>query len=411
MRLIHIIQALISGMLCGMVANGPVTAQSTINIHGSDTMLILNRDLATEYKRLKPSVKIKVVGGGSGLGIAALLEGKVDIAAASRAMKKKEKAAFEKMTGKPPQEIVVALDGIGVYVHNNNPVGRLTISQLARILSGDIRNWKDVGGLNRTIDIYNRDRYSGTRAFIRKHVLGDNSFSDLAHEVSTTAMLTSCVSRNQSAIGYGGIAYSQGSHIIRLAVGASDVGVWPSMENVSTGKYPLSRPLFFYVNQTSANEELRAFIEWVLSPPGQDVVTSVGYYPAPRRIKAPRNNPGGEASPLMSHEPIMLTPENMQRYGFHLEVSCSEAKGAVRRGQTMVTMRFNPAGSSIQKILTLSIRIGDCAVIPLALDHDHSVRFSLRKALIRTSTICIGEVGVPRDGAFYVVQLGAFSTG
>jgi phosphate transport system substrate-binding protein len=385
----------------------PVKARDKITIHGSDTMLILNNELAAEYSGREPSVKFKVLGGGSGRGIAALMEGKTDIAAASRAMKEKEIAAFEKRTGRRPQEIVVALDGIGVYVHNNNPVSKLTLSELARILTGEIRNWREVGGLNRRIDIYNRDKYSGTRAFMQKHVLQGKSFSSLAREVSTTAMLTSCVSRNQSAISYGGIAYSQGAHIIRLAKGPGEVGVWPSQENVSTGKYPLSRPLFFYVNPDSLDEEMRTFLDWVRSPAGQRVVSFVGYYPI-HAHKTAGPEPKQKPQPMLNPHPILLTPENMKRHGFEMALELVDAGPAMRPGQTRLTLRFDPAGHSIQRIDSLSIRIGEDTVVPLSLDRDLSLDFTLRKELIKTSSICLAEAGAPKNGTVYVVQLSAF---
>jgi phosphate transport system substrate-binding protein len=383
----------------------PAAARCEIKIHGSDTMLILNRELAAEYGHHDASVKFNVLGGGSGRGIAALLEGRTHIAAASRAMKEKEKAAFEAKTGRRPREIVVALDGIGVYVHNNNPVGSLTLAELEGIFSGRTRNWSQVGGLDRRIDIYNRDKYSGTRAFIQEHVLGGRSFSDLAREVSTTAMLISCVSRNQGAIGYGGIAYSQGSHIIRVAERPGEVGVWPSRENVSSGEYPLSRPLYFYVDPESMDRTVRSFLDWVTSPGGQHVVTFVGYYPAPDAV-AEAVPP--EEQPVISHEPVLLTPENMKLHGFDLAITRRDHSGGTRPGQSSLEVRFSLAGHSIQRIRRMSIRIGEDAVIPLNLGPDLSVRFALRKGLIRSSSLYLSEAGAPRDGAIYVVQLSAF---
>ena len=188
------------GLLVSSFQTVEAAARNVVTIHGSDTMLILNKELAAVYNRRNTPLKFNIVGGGSELGIKALLEGKTDIAATSRAMKESEKAAFEQRTGKRPMEIVIALDVIGVYVHNNNPVTRLTLSQLKGILAGEIRNWRDVGGLDRRINFYNRDRNSDTRVFIRDHMLAGKPFSTLAREVSSTSMVAACVARNQGAI-------------------------------------------------------------------------------------------------------------------------------------------------------------------------------------------------------------------
>jgi phosphate transport system substrate-binding protein len=406
-RMINVCIFMVCGWIGLLVFSFPAIARDRITIHGSDTMLILNNELAAEYAGKKPTLKFKVLGGGSGRGIAALMEGRTDIAAASRAMKEKEIEAFEKRTGKRPQEIIVALDGIGIYVHNNNPVSSLTLSQLALILTGEIRNWREVSGMNRRIDVYNRDKYSGTRAFMQKHVLKGKPFSNLAREVSTTSMLTSCVSRNQGAISYGGIAYSQGAHIIRLAVQQGEVGVWPSRENVTTRKYPLSRPLYFYVNPDSVDEDLQVFLDWVRSPEGQRVVSFVGYYPAPS-VQAHDPEPEKKPQRLVNPHPILLTPENMKRHGFDLAVTLSEKSPAMRPGQVKLILRFDPDGHTIQRIQTLSIRIGEDTVVPLTLDSDLGIQFTLRKALINTSSLCLAEEGAPMNGAVFVVQLSAF---
>jgi phosphate transport system substrate-binding protein len=342
-----------------------------------------------------------VLGGGSELGIKSFLEGKADIAASSRTMKEAEKVAFEQRTGTCPMEYVVALDGIGVYVHNNNPLTRLTVSQLSRILTGEIRNWRQVGGQNRRVDIYNRDRNSGIRAFIREYVLEGKSFSSRAREVSTTSMVTASVSRNQSAIGYGGIAYSEGSHIIRLSKHAEHAGFWPGSENISSGKYPLSRPLYYYVNPVLIDEEIESFLDWVSGPEGQSVVTFVGYYAAP----SPKVE---DLRPELSHRPVPLNPDNMGRHGFELTVTISDSDEKLRPGQVKLTTRFSPSGRSIQKIRTLSLRIGDEAQVPLRLGSDLALEFALRKDLIEKTSIYLAEAGAPLDGIAYVVNLSVF---
>jgi phosphate transport system substrate-binding protein len=409
--------AIVCGALAWSALLGSVvpaaSARQTITIHGSDTMLILNQEWVSEYARRDAGLRFTVLGGGSGRGIAALLKGSTDIAAASRAMKASEMEAFEKRNGHRPREIVVALDGVAVYVHNNNPISSLTIDELGRIFRGEIRNWRQLGGQNRRIDIYNRDEFSGTRAFMQEHVLGGRPFTDRAREVSTTAMLTACVARNQSAIGYGGVAYAQGAHIIRVARSKGEAGVWPTNENVSSGEYPLSRPLHFYVDLTRQDEELQAFLDWVLSPEGQRVVTFVGYYPAPTRAKEPAAEPeaSGQAAaptPPVKLDPIVLSPTNMHRHGFDVIIELNDDDVTAPAGQTMVSLRFAPGGNSIERVRTLSVHIGEEIAIPLTLNDDLLGRFALRRTLIDRTSVQLAEAGAPDKGAVYIIPLNAF---
>lgn len=385
------------GLIVCTLISMPAQAQETITIKGSDTMVTLNRELAAEYFA-KTGTRLDVEGRGSESGITALLNGETDIAAASRAMKESELAAFEKQFGTRPQEIIIAQDGIGIYVHNNNPISRLTVEQLAAILKGEIRNWKEVGGLNRRIDIYNRDIYSGTRTFMKSHVLQGAEFSDLAHDVSSTSLLASSVARNQSAIGYGGIGYSQGAHIIRLADQPGHPGYWPSFENVSEGKYPLSRPLFYYINPQSVNADLTAFIDWVLSPAGQNVVTFVGYFPAPGTKSA---SGFAEAS-----ETILLTPENMHQHGFQLSIS-SQPAGQTKR---QLTLAFDPSGQTINRINEISVHLADDLEIPLGLDDSLTAQFTVKEDLLDQASIRLSEDPNEETSPVYTIALGAFTS-
>lgn len=372
-------------------------AQETIRINGSDTMGILNRELAAAYAKKQPAVKITVQGLGSERGITALIAGEADIAASSRPMKEQEKRVFEERHGRAPQEVVVALDGLGVYVHDNNPVSQLTMDQLAKILAGEIRNWRDVGGLNQPIHIYNRDLDSGTRTFVQEHVLGSRKFSPLAHDVSSTTLLMAAVARNQNAIGYGGVAYAQGAHIVKLAVRAGEPGVWPGREEVAAGRYPLSRALYFYVNPITLAAEERAFLDWVLGPDGREVVTFVGYYPPP---------PVGKPAKLGA--PTRLLPDNVKQHGFECEVAVAGA-GPSKPDQVEVTITFGGNGQAIRRIKALSVRIGDDVELPLALDARRSLKFTLRRAMLGKTVVSLAENEGERGGASYSLGLADFT--
>lgn len=403
----------VGGMLTIMLAAAavatPATARDPIVIKGSDTMVNLNRELTERYAKRHRDIEFDVEGRGSGTGIKALLEGKTDIAAASRAMTPEEVKAFKDKTGREPEVLVVALDGIGIYTHNNNPVSRLTLTQLEAIFCGEIKNWKEVGGLNRSIHIYNRNKDSGTRAFMREHVMKGKPFSNRAMEVSSTAVLAAAVSRNQSGIGYGGIAYAEGAHIIRLARNQDEPGIWPSKENITSGDYPLSRPLYFYLNPTSLDKEVRGFVDWVKSPEGQKTVSFVGFFPAPD-TKPASPEPIEDLPPVVNKEPTLITPENMGQHGFDLEVTLDPGatKRAIGATPVTLTLMFASEGHSIDRIESITVRLGGGIEFPLTLDDDLTASFTIGRSMIRHATLYLAESGAPDDGAMFIIALGEF---
>lgn len=265
-----------SAAILGLV--GPPAQAGLIDIKGSDTMVILNQELATTYAARHAGIDFRVSGGGSNVGIGELLEGRTDIAASSRALSSQEMKSFERDFGRAPLEIAIGLDGIGVYVHNNNPVARLTIEQLRGIFAGEINNWKEVGGGDRPIAVVSRDAHSGTHHYFKEHVLQGRPFAAGTRFVATTGTLSAMVARNPSAIGYGGIGYSLGAHVIEVAEKERVESIFPSVETVESGTYPLSRRLYFYIDPARYSPEIRRFVSWVLSEPGQEVVALVGYY-------------------------------------------------------------------------------------------------------------------------------------
>lgn len=415
---------------CVVAASGSAAAETTIRVFGSDTMVVLNRELTARYAESAAEVDFTVLGGGSETGIRALMEGRTDIAAASRRMKEAELDAFAEKTGERPMELVVALDGIGVYVHDNNPITRLTVDELVKILAGEITNWKTVRGVDRRIDIYNRNKDSGTRTYMQSHLLGGKSFSKRAMDVSSTALITACVSRNQSAIGYGGIAYAENTRIIRLASGPKDAGVWPTRENVRSGKYPLSRPLYYYINPASMSEALRGYIDWVLSEEGQKVVTFVGYYPAPdapdaadaaddgagngagqeqREPAAPEPAASdGDDEAASEAGPTVLTPDNMKQHGFDLRVETTGGDEAAP-GRAPVEVRFGPNGRTVDNFVDFELHLGKDAIIPLS-PAEGIIRFSLRRDAIDQTAVHLAEAdenGEANDKAF-IIPLKAF---
>lgn len=260
------------------VGCAPRTEQQSLTIKGSDTMVQLGQRWAEEYMNEHPGVIIQVTGGGSGTGIAALINGSTDIAQASRMMREEEKEETLAERGAEVDETPVALDALAVYINNDNPVRSLTIDQLSAIFRGEILNWSEVGGADAAIVLYGRDNSSGTYAFFREHVMDEADFAPAYQALPGTAAIINAVSKDPAGVGYGGIGYLQGVSALNIRPTASDEPIEPTEENVLTNKYPLSRSLYFYT--AGKPEGLAAeFVDWVLSPEGQGIVTEVGYVP------------------------------------------------------------------------------------------------------------------------------------
>jgi phosphate transport system substrate-binding protein len=260
---------------CG---GGSGTGIKAVTIKGSDTMVILGQRWAETYMKEHPGQRIQVTGGGSGTGIAALINGGTDICEASRPMKDKEKAMVRSRHSQEVTEIPVALDGIAIYVPETSPIQSLTIAQIKGIYTGNITNWKDVGGKDQRIVAYSRENNSGTYVFFKEHVLDNEDFGRNIQTLPGTAAVVNAVSKDAASLGYGGIAYASGIRAVAVKKDDSAEGIIPSLETVESGSYPLSRQLFFYTVGAPAGEA-KAFIDWVLGSEGQKICQAVGYYP------------------------------------------------------------------------------------------------------------------------------------
>lgn len=251
-------------------------------------MVILGQRFAEEYMKQNPGTVIQVNGGGSGTGIAALINGTVDLAQASRPMKSDEREQVSKQRNATLVENPVALDALAVYVHQNNPVRELSIEQLAGIYTGKTKNWNQVGGANGPIILYGRESSSGTYDYFKEHVLSKADFSPTVQTLQGTAAIINAVSRDSNGIGYGGIAYARDVRALSIRASGKPTAVAPSEPTVADGSYPLSRKLFFYSIST-APERVNRFVSWAVSSEGQSVVKNVGYFPL---------GPGVPATPL-----------------------------------------------------------------------------------------------------------------
>jgi phosphate transport system substrate-binding protein len=248
-----------------------------LTIKGSDTMVILGQRFAEEYMKANPGVVVQVNGGGSGTGIAALINGTVDLAQSSRPMKDNEIQDVRQKRKSEVKETPVALDALSVFVHSANSTSELTIEQLAGIYTGKITNWNQVGGKSARIVLYGRENSSGTYEYFKEHVLNKADFAPRVQTLQGTAAVINAVARDANAIGYGGIAYAKDVKAVGVKDGARPA-VMPSEATVMDGTYPISRKLYFY-SVESNNPEIERFISWATSPEGQAVVKNVGYFP------------------------------------------------------------------------------------------------------------------------------------
>ena len=253
-------------------------ADGSITVKGSDTMVLLGQKWAEVYMKKSPGTQIQVTGGGSGTGIAALINGTTDIAEASRAMKPTEISSAQSKQGGKVKEIPVALDALSIYVNTANPLTEISLPQARKIYTGQVTNWKEVGGNDAPITLYSRENNSGTYVFFKEHVLQNDDYDPSAQTLPGTASVVNAVAHDPNGIGYGGIAYAEGIKPLKIKKDDNAPAVEGTLENAQSGKYGLARELYFYMfpNKNKAADE---FVAWVLSPDGQKIVTDVGYYP------------------------------------------------------------------------------------------------------------------------------------
>jgi phosphate transport system substrate-binding protein len=268
-------------MMVLLFAVGLIAAGSNITIKGSDTLVRLGQRWAEEYMKKNPGVVIQVSGGGSGTGIAALLNGATDICEASRDMKEKEYKLAEKK-GIKPYRVSVALDGIAVFLNKANAVKELSFAQLKGIYTGAITNWIEVGGEDARIILYGRENNSGTYAFFKKKVLNKEDYSEYTQTLPGTASVVNAVAKDKNGIGYGGIAWATGVKFAAVRRADGDSAVLPTMESVSSGDYPISRDLYWFFNGKPTGE-LRKLVNWALSEEGQKVAEEMDYVPLPKK--------------------------------------------------------------------------------------------------------------------------------
>jgi phosphate transport system substrate-binding protein len=263
----------------GAEPSGPVVVEAK----GSDTMVNLVQRLSESYSATTPGVVVSVTGGGSGTGIKALIDGTTDMATSSREMKEKE-TTLAKEKGRNPVRTIVAQDGLSMYVHKDNPVERLSFTQLACIYGaeGTCKRWSDVGvtldcGGTDEIVVLSRQNNSGTYEYFREVVLSNEGRFTTTLDQSGTQQVVDVVATSLCAVGYGGIGYAHaGARAVCLSKADGEPCVVPSVDTVKSGAYAFGRPLQVYTDGPPQGA-VKQFLDWVTSPAGQAVVVEAGF--------------------------------------------------------------------------------------------------------------------------------------
>jgi phosphate transport system substrate-binding protein len=284
----NVMNTLISLTVAGLLVSSAASVQARTEIQnkGSDTLVNVAQAGAEEYGKIKPDVAVAVSGGGSGTGIAAMINGTVDIANASRKMKDKEIQLAEKH-GQEPVEHVVGYDALAVFLNKNNPAESLTFEQLAKIFGrgGGAEKWSDVGlevpGCDSDeIVVVSRQNNSGTYAYFKKAVLGKKGkYRQGTLDMHGSKDVVDLVEKTPCAIGYSGLAYA--TDHVKMACVAREEGsdcIMPSVATASDRTYPIARPLFMYTNGEPTGA-IKEYLDWILSDEGQCIILKKGYAP------------------------------------------------------------------------------------------------------------------------------------
>jgi len=253
-------------------------SQNKITIKGSDTVLPLSQKEAETFMKTNKSSSITVVGGGSGVGISALIDGTTDIGMSSRPIKMDERLKLQE-AGRAYKEVKIAFDALAVIVNSSNKASKLTREQLEGIYTGKIKNWKEVGGDDMQIVVYARETSSGTYEFFKEHVMNRKNYASTCLNMPATGAIVQSVSQTKGAIGYVGVAYLDKSvKDVAVSYDKGKTYIEASVANAKNKTYPIVRPLFYYY-PTAKEKMVKPFVDYVLSAEGQKVVEQVGYIP------------------------------------------------------------------------------------------------------------------------------------
>jgi phosphate transport system substrate-binding protein len=268
------------------------TKKQSIQNIGSDTMVNLAQAWAEEYAKVVPGVSVEVSGGGSGVGIAALINGTAQIANSSRQIEPEEAEKAKKATGKDPKEFLVGYDGLAIYVHKDNPLNEISMEDLGEIYreGGKVESWGQIGvakvpgAQNDKIIRVSRQNNSGTYHYFREVVVGKKAdYKQGSLDMNGSKDVVELVAKTPGAIGYSGLGYATPAvKIVKVAKKKGEPSILPSIPSVLDKTYPIARPLFMYT-PGEPTENAKKYLDWIASDAGQKVVEKSGYVPLPKK--------------------------------------------------------------------------------------------------------------------------------
>jgi phosphate transport system substrate-binding protein len=262
-------------------------AKKSIQNIGSDTMVNLAQAWAEAYANVAPNISVEVSGGGSGVGIAALINGTAELANSSRELEAEERAKAKQKAGADPKEFLVGYDGLAIYVHKSNPLEQISVEELSELYKegGKINNWTELGVKipdvrGDEIVRISRQNNSGTYHYFREHVVGKkNDFKAGSLDMNGSKDVVEQVGKTPGAIGYSGLGYATPAvKILKVSAKKGEPGVVPSNATVLDKTYPIARPMFMYTPGEPTGH-VKQYLDWVLGPAGQKVVEETGYVP------------------------------------------------------------------------------------------------------------------------------------
>jgi phosphate transport system substrate-binding protein len=269
---------------------GPKKPKATaIQNIGSDTMVNLAQAWAEAYGKVEPGVSVEVSGGGSGIGVAALIDGTCDIANSSRHLEPEEIEKAKKKYNGEPKEVKVGYDALAIYVHPSNPLESISLEELAELYAegGKVSKWSEMGvtipGATDEAVRVSRQNNSGTYHYFREAVLKKKDFKPGSRDLSGSKDVVALVASTPSAIGYSGIGYKTDKvKVLKVSKKKGETGIVPTVETTLDKTYPIARPMFFYTPPAPA-AHVTKYIEWVLSPAGQALIEDKGYIPLEKK--------------------------------------------------------------------------------------------------------------------------------
>ena len=269
----------ILALLAATVITGSLFGAEYLSIVGSDSMVLFGQRIASLFMAEHNDQVVFVSGGGSRIGITEFLDGNADICETSRDFTRREYERAAEV-GIEPFRMPVALDGIAVFVHPDNPVRSLSIEQLRDIYIGHVTNWRDVGGDDRAITLYGREPISGTRMYFERQILNGQDFAAEVQTLPGTASVEHAVAKDHGGIGYGSLVWTEQAGLLAIRADSLTDAIQPNQESVASGLYPLSRTLYWFTDGRP-DGTVRELVRYALSATGQGAARQIGYVPLP----------------------------------------------------------------------------------------------------------------------------------